>query len=78
MTDQPTPKRDRSDEIIGAITHLTEQFGFPPTTREIADHLDMWNSAVGRALQRLRDEGRVSWVEGRARTLVVNDRSSEA
>lgn len=73
-----TARRDRSPEIIDAIVHLTEQQGFPPTTREIADHLGLWNSAVGRTLQRLREEGRVSWVEGRARTLVVNDRSSEA
>jgi len=69
---------EAQQKIMDAIVRLTEAQGFPPTTREIADDLGMWNSQVGRALQRLREEGLVSWQDNRARTLVVNGRSSEA
>lgn len=71
----PTPKQQ---EVLDAIELLTLQKGFPPTTRELADHLGSWNSAIGRILQRLRDEGLVTWDKGRARTLAVVDPSSEA
>lgn len=69
----PSP---RQQDLLDAIVQLTAEKGFPPTTRELAEHLGIWNSAAGRMLQRLRDEGRVTWEDGRARTLAVVDLSS--
>lgn len=63
----------RQQEVLDAIKALSQEAGFPPTARELAERVGLWPSAVHRVLQQLREEGLVSWEDNRARTLVVND-----
>jgi repressor LexA len=57
--------------VIDAIVDLTAERGYPPTMREIAKVIGSIHSDVQQKLWRLRRDGRVTWDEGRARTVRV-------
>lgn len=60
------------DDVLEAIVRLTEDYGFPPTIRELKDDLLVASpSDMHRYLERLREKGMVSWVDGKVRTLTV-------
>lgn len=60
------------DAVIAAIRELTTRHGYPPTVRELQDHLRLSStSLVTYRLQRLRRRGRVTWLRYQPRTLVV-------
>lgn len=61
----------RQEEVLDAIARLTTASGVPPTTRELASELGVHPNAVHGSLMRLRALDRVTWQEGRARTLRV-------
>lgn len=65
------PRRVDDATLLAAIIRL-ESLGVSPTIRELADDLGFKSPApILRYLERLREEGKVSWVRGKARTLRV-------
>lgn len=67
----PRPRRCDDDAILAAIVRLASD-GTPPTLRELASELGLSSpTPLLRYLQRLREEGKVSWEPGKARTLRV-------
>lgn len=65
---QPSPR----DEVLRCIRTFVVAHGYPPTTREITSALGLSSTRVTHELLvSLRDEGKVEWDEGRARTLRV-------
>jgi SOS-response transcriptional repressor LexA len=67
------PRQRRFDDaaVLAAIIRL-EAAGMSPTIRELAEELGFKSPApILRYLERLREEGKVSWVRGKARTLRV-------
>jgi repressor LexA len=57
------------DQILIAVQELTEEAGYPPTFREVADEIGMHLTTVAHHLDWLRAEGRVVWHPRQARTL---------
>jgi SOS-response transcriptional repressor LexA len=69
----------RQEEVLAVLRRMIAEHGHSPTNRELAAELGVRSSAVHGSLLRLRALGRVTWEEGRARTLrVVDDAESEA
>jgi SOS-response transcriptional repressor LexA len=64
----PTP---RQAEVLEALEVFINERGHPPTARELAHRLGTSLGSVHRMLQVLRNNGLVSWEDGRARTLRV-------
>ncbi len=68
----PRPRKVSDEAVLAAIDRLHAEFGFAPTVRELCAELGLASPAhVHRYLEKLREEGRVSWVPGKQRTLVV-------
>lgn len=60
------------DQILGAIDILTNQDGYPPSLRALADRVGLAStSSLQRRLLALRSAGRVAWVDKAPRTLRV-------
>ena len=58
------------DEIVGFIRGYREEMGFSPSVRDIVSGLGYRSTgSVKHRLERLRDEGRVTYVDRVARTL---------
>jgi SOS-response transcriptional repressor LexA len=57
--------------VLKSIVRLTAALGHPPTVREIAADIGVNPSDVQQKMWRLRRDGRVTWDEGRARTVRV-------
>lgn len=67
----PRPRMVDDDTVLAAIARLTDQ-GWTPSVRELAVELGFKSpTPILRYLERLREEGKVSWVPGKARTLRV-------
>lgn len=62
---------DRQEELLRLIRNYTRINGYPPTLIELAQRLGTQHSAVQRRLKLLREAGRVTWVDGQARTIRV-------
>jgi SOS-response transcriptional repressor LexA len=70
----PRPRKCDDDEILAAIVRLTSK-GPAPTLRELAAEVGLSSpTPLLRYLERLRQEGKVSWEPGKARTLRVVER----
>ena len=62
--------RDQQD-CLDAVRSLTVD-GVPPSLEELRVHLGLASkSGVQRLLVQLRERGRVTWLEGRARSLAI-------
>lgn len=62
----------RLDDLVQYIKAYQEKFGFAPTYQEIADALGYASKATVKFdLETLRDQGAVTWAQGKARTLRV-------
>ena len=60
------------DMIVSAIRKLSEDAGYSPTIREVMEAVGMVSTGtMSKKLQRLRDDGRVTYVDRKARTLRV-------
>lgn len=58
------------DELIVYIQGFMEEFGYPPSVRDLAQAMSVSStSTVWSRLKKLQVEGRVSWTPGRSRTL---------
>jgi SOS-response transcriptional repressor LexA len=68
-----TELSSRQEEVLDVLRRMIAAHGHPPTTRELAAELGVNPSAVHGSLLRLRALGRVTWEDGRARTLRVVD-----
>ena len=64
---------DVSDQdILDAIDSLRARQGYVPSFREIGKAVGMSSTAaIDYRLHKLRDEGRLEWVDGKARTIRV-------
>ena len=74
MTDVPDDAdvSGRRAEIVEFITCFTVANSYAPTIREIAKGVGLRSTdAVAFHLERLRGQGKVTWVKGRNRTLRV-------
>lgn len=61
---------DRDDLLVRWIDAFLDEKGYAPAVREIGQAFDLASSASVKSwLDRLRKEGRVTWVEGQTRTL---------
>lgn len=66
------------DRIIDYIATYRREHGYCPTIKEVAAHMGYASHThVWRILQRLRDEGRVSYVDGEPRTLVESNTGAQ-
>lgn len=67
-------------KVLRAIQNLTLELGFPPSIREIGDRIgEASEGNVHRMLAAMRDEGLVTWHNGRQRTIrVVREGPSRA
>ena len=62
----------RRRNIVGAIETMTAENGYAPTIREISDVVGLRSpDSVVYHLLILRDAGRVTWKEGKSRTLRI-------
>ena len=60
------------DEIVTFVRDFCGRHGFGPTIREVGEALGYRSyTAVKYRLDNLREEGRVTWQDGRTRTLRV-------
>ena len=57
--------------VLAFIRDYFAQYHMSPTLREIASMLSLGLSTIGRALDELEDQGYISRVRGRARTIVL-------
>lgn len=63
---------DTPDRLFSFIESYVDEWGFAPTNREMGSALNLPSTAtVQRHLEKLRDEGKVAWQRGRARTLRI-------
>ena len=66
------PRKVDDDVLLAAIIACWDDRGVAPTVRELSEELGLRSTApMHRYLERLREEGRVSWERGKARTLRV-------
>lgn len=67
-----TAAKTSDDLMVDAIRRFTDTWGFPPTIREIGHLVGLDSPAtVSRRLNRLRRQGRITWTDGRVRTIRV-------
>lgn len=59
-----------TEDILKAIEQFVEEHGYAPTVRDIARMVGASSTShVHYYLRRLRESGRVDWVDGKSRTL---------
>lgn len=68
-----TEKRDSHEAaLLSFVEGFSKEFGYPPSTREIALQLGFKSvESVHRLLVHLKNAGKVTWVPNRARTLRI-------
>jgi len=63
---------NQRDRIIDAIATMTAENGHAPTIRELGEAVGLKSpDSVSFHLTKLRVEGRVTWIDGKSRTLRV-------
>lgn len=73
-TPAPPDLNPRDREALDTLRRMIQAKGYAPTVRELGDELRLRSSSTTHALlQRLRNAGRVTWVNGSPRTLQVLD-----
>lgn len=79
MTTRPHSSLNATERRLLAILFRREaDLMLPPTVRELAEAVNRWPNAVQRALDSLREQGMVTWEEGRNRTLRLTCRLVDA
>ena len=63
--------RPTIERIWEAIVALESEVPYPPTVREIASRAGFSVGTVQTYIERLADEGRLTWTPGTARTIVT-------
>lgn len=63
------PPSGRQLELAWAVDRLTRERGRPPTWRELADALGIGLAAVRHLARRCRDEGVVTFTDGKSRSI---------
>ncbi|WAH35031.1 LexA family protein [Alicyclobacillus dauci] len=72
MAAKQTALSERQLDVLNCIKEHVQANGYPPTTREIGEILNMKStSTVHQHLGRLRDKGYVDWIDGAPRTLRI-------
>jgi SOS-response transcriptional repressor LexA len=62
----------RQREVYVAICVVTAEQGYPPTVRELCNHVGMRSSAtVVVKLEALKRDGFITWQRGKSRTIKV-------
>lgn len=61
----------RRDEIVRLIEQSVAAHGFPPSLQELAEATHVSLRQIALDVGALREQGRVTWIRGRARTLRV-------
>ena len=68
---------DRQLWLLGVFRRLRDAKGYPPTFRELADAAGTNVGDVAAKFLRMRRDGVVSWVDGRARTVTIVEEVSD-
>lgn len=69
MPNQLTPVK--KTQTVNAVIAFQRDHGYQPSLQDIADMLGISKNTAWNRLLHLRDEGRVTWEPGQARTLRV-------
>lgn len=71
-----TVEHDALEAVYRFVAGYMQENGYAPTFREIGAAVGMPSTAtVSKALDSLREQGRVEWVSGKARTLRLLSKS---
>lgn len=62
---------EKQQIVVDAILTLGDKLGYPPTLRQIADHIGARPENVRGQLILIRKKGMVTWNDGESRTLRV-------
>lgn len=61
---------NKGDRVLAVIQQLILHHGYSPTVREIVDEADLSSTSVAWYwMRKLRDDGLITWVTGRTRTI---------
>ena len=68
-------RKDAAEKIMEYIASFCKQYGYGPSVRDITEHMG-WRStnSARHYLDRLRLAGKVTWTDGRARTIRLTGR----
>lgn len=69
LKDVPALQSDKARQILGLILHAAHTGRHPPSQRELADAIGVWQQGVVHHLWRLRRAGLITWDYHRVRTL---------
>ena len=61
ITGQHATTQQRAARIVAYLRDYSHDHGYPPTQREIAQHIGVNYSTIWHHLDRLRRAGRVTW-----------------
>lgn len=62
---------ERREKVFTFIVDHVKQHGYPPSVREVAEHMDTTVNMAWRDLRALRNEGRITWRPSTPRTMTV-------
>lgn len=62
---------EKQTQLLETVESFISQNGYSPTVRELAEQLDMSPAGIFQNLKRLRQAGKVQWLDGAPRTLRV-------
>jgi SOS-response transcriptional repressor LexA len=68
---------DRQRKLLDVFRNLRDANGYAPTFRELADAAGTNVGDVAAKFWRMRRDGVVSWVDGRARTVTIVEEVSD-
>lgn len=68
---------DRQRKLLAVFRNLRDANGYAPTFRELADAAGTNVGDVAAKFWRMRRDGAVSWVDGRARTVTIVEEVSD-
>jgi SOS-response transcriptional repressor LexA len=63
--------KDEMDFLVAYVRDYCAEHGYSPTWREMADALGCSLNKVSHIAHRLREQGRISFVDGQPRTIRV-------
>lgn len=58
-------------EIVSAIWTLTQESGYPPSLNEVSETVGLGKTALRYRLDRLAEQGIVTWDRGLSRTITI-------
>ena len=70
----PMPLTPRQAAVLHVVERLTQQMGYPPTSKELASHAGMSETRVRQHLDVLETRGAITRQPGTARSITVQQK----